>query len=138
VHADHAVGSPRDGGERRDRDRRRVRREHGVRGKHLVGPAEDVLLHGGVLDDRLDQQVGGDEVVDRRHPGQCLVRVGAALLGELRQALAHGVEPAVDRAWGGVVERDAAAGGGDHLRDSRAHLARPDHEDVAELHGAGG
>ena len=35
-------------------------------GKRLVGAAEDVLLDRGVLDDRLDHQVGGDELVDGR------------------------------------------------------------------------
>jgi hypothetical protein len=36
------------------------------------------------------------------------------------------------------VERDAAAGGGDDLRDPAAHLARSDDQDVLEVHGAGG
>ena len=34
------------------------------------------------------------------------------------------------------MERDAAAGRGDDLRDAAAHLARADDEDVLELHGA--
>ena len=37
-----------------------------------------------------------------------------------------------------VVERDAAAGGGDDLRDAGAHLARSDDEDVLEPHRARG
>ena len=54
---------------------RRVRREDRVRGQTRVGAAEDVLLHGGVLDDRLDHQVGGDEVVDGLDAAEHLVRV---------------------------------------------------------------
>ena len=67
-----------------------------------------------------------------------LVRVGAALLGELLEALPHRLEAALGRARRGVVERDAAAGGGDDLRDAAAHLAGSDDEDVLEPHRAGG
>ena len=56
----------------------------------------------------------------------------------LREALAHRLEPALDRARRGVVERDAAARGGDHLRDPAAHLPRPDDQDVLEPHAAAG
>ena len=85
--------------------------------------------------DRLDHQVGGDELVDGLDPGQHLVRVGPALLCEPRQAPVHRLEPALDRAGRGVVERHPAAGRGHHLRDPAAHLAGADHEDVAEPHG---
>ena len=103
-------------------------------GQHLVGAAEDLLLHGRVLDHRLDQQVGGDDLLDRRDAAEHLLRVAAALLGELLQALAHRREPALGRAGRGVVERDAAAGGRDDLRDAAAHLARADDKNVLELH----
>ena len=73
----------------RDRDRRGVRGEHGLRRQRLVGAAEDVLLDGRVLDHRLDHQVGRDELVHRLDAREHLVRVGPALLGQLRQALAH-------------------------------------------------
>ena len=58
-------------------------------GSSLVGAPEEVLLHGGVLDHRLDQQVGGDEVVDGADALEHLVGVGAALLRQLLEALAH-------------------------------------------------
>ena len=58
-------------------------------GKRLVGAAEEVLLDSGVLDDRLDHQVGRDELVDRRHARERLVGVGAALLGQPAEARVH-------------------------------------------------
>ena len=102
-------GRPGDRGERGDRNRGRVRREHGAVRQQPVGAPEELLLHGRVLDHGLDQQVGGDEVVDRVDPRQHLVGVGAALLGQLLEALAHRREPALGRARSGVVERDAPA-----------------------------
>ena len=65
-----------------------------------------------------------------------LVGVGAALLRELLEALAHRGEPPLGRTGIRVVERDVAAGGGDDLRDPAAHLARADDEDVLEIHAA--
>ena len=107
-------------------------------GSMLVRAAEDLLLHRRVLDDGLDHQVGGDELVDGGDPAEHLVGIGAALLGELLEALAHRREAALGRARRGVVERDAAAGGGDDLRDAAAHLAGADDEDVLESHRARG
>ena len=54
--------------------------------QHRVGAAEDVLLDGSVLDDGLDQQVGRDELADRRDACERLVGVGPALRGELDEA----------------------------------------------------
>ena len=71
------------------------------RRQHGVGAAEDVLLRGRVLDDRLDHQVGRDELVGRRDAGKRLVRVGAALLRELHEARAHRRRGPVDRAGNG-------------------------------------
>ena len=137
VHADDPVGPVRRGCEARDRDRRRVRGEDRRLGEQLVGAAEDVLLHARVLDDGFDQEVGRHEVCDRRHAPEHLVGLRPALLGELREALGHHCERAIGRPWDGVVERHAAAGGGDDLRDPATHLARPDDEDVLEAHGRG-
>ncbi len=44
------------------------------------------LLASGVLDDGLDQEVGGNEVVDRLDAREHLRRVNVAFLGELREA----------------------------------------------------
>ena len=75
-----------------------------------------------------------DDLVDGGDAREHLVGVGAALLRELLEALAHGGEPAVGRARRGVVERDAAAGRRDDLRDAAAHLSRADDEYVLEVH----
>ena len=55
-------------------------------GQRRVGGAEELLLRLGVLDDRLDQQVGVAERVDRRDPRQHLAAVRAALLVQLAEA----------------------------------------------------
>ena len=69
------------------------------------------------------------------HAGEHLVGIGAALLGQSVQALAHPLEARLDRARDGVVQRDAPSGGGDDLRDAAAHLAGADDEDVPRLAG---
>ena len=83
VHADHAIGPAGRGGERRDRDRRRVRREHRLGGQHLVRAPEDGLLHCRVLDHGLDHQVGRDEIDRRARLARAPRRGRPALLGEL-------------------------------------------------------
>ena len=108
------------------------------RGQRLVGSPEDRLLHADVLDDRFDEEVGGDDVVDGRHAGEDVLRRRPALLGELREALLHRRRAPVGRAGQLVVQRDAPARRRDHLRDPAAHLARADDEDVLELHDAAG
>ena len=45
-------------------------------GERLVGGAEQLLLHLGVLDDRLDEQIGLGEPVDGRHAAEDLGRGG--------------------------------------------------------------
>ncbi len=108
------------------------------RWKRLVGSPEDRLLHADVLDDRLDEKVRGDDVVDGRHADEDVLRCRAALLRQLREALLHRHERAVGGAGELVVERNAPAGRSDDLRDPAAHLARADNEDVLELHDAAG
>ena len=103
-----------------------------VSGSAASAARKIVLLHGGVLDHRLDQEVGRDDAVGRLDAAEHLVRVRPALLGQLRQAAAHPLEASLDGARGGIVKRDAPSGGGDHLRDPRSHLARADDEDVLE------
>ena len=138
MHPDDLVRPARDRGERRDRDRRRVRGEDGLGGEHLVRATEDRLLHGSVLDDGLDQKVGRNEVVDHRDPRKHLVGSRAALLRQLAEALLHARERSLACARHLVVEGDAAAGRGDDLRDAAAHLTRADDEDVLEAHDVAG
>ena len=103
-------------------------------GKDPVRATEEILLHGRVLDDRLDHQVGGHQLVDGGDSPEHLVRVGAALLGEPLEALAHRRQTAIRRAGKSVVKRDATAGGGHDLRDAAAHLPRADDKNVLEVH----
>ena len=103
-------GRPVDGGERRDRDRRRVRREDRRPAGASRRRAEDRLLHGGVLDDRLDHQVG-------RRRGPSTARRGRGRRRDRRRPsrracsrlVSHRREAAVDGAGHRVVERDAPA-----------------------------
>ena len=88
----------------------------------------------GVLDDRLDQEVGLDHVVHLGQALQHLLGRSASLLGELRQALLHPGDRSLDRSGDLVVERDAPAGRRDDLRDAAAHLACSDDEYVLESH----
>ena len=136
VHPDHLLRTLRGGREPGDRDRGRVRGEHGARREELVGGAEDLLLHRDVLDRGLDQEVGGREVVHGLDPREHLAGIDAALLGELLEALADRLERALGRSRNGIVERHPPAGGGDDLRDAAAHLPRADDVHVLEAHRA--
>ena len=107
-----------------------------MRGQRLVGLPEDLGLRVEVLDHGLDHQRRRDDLLDRRDAPEHLVGVGAALLRELLEALAHRREAALGRAGIRVVERDVAAGSRDDLRDPAAHLARSHDEDVLEIHAA--
>ena len=119
VHPDHAFGPLGDAAERCDRDRRGVRGEHRLVGKDPVCAAEEVLLHRRVLDDRLDHQVGGHELVDGAparapHPGRRRPSRRAS------RGSAHRAEPAFGGAGHGVV---AARHGGRTLpRPARCRL----------------
>ena len=104
-----------------------------MRGQLLVGAAKDVLFDGRVLDDRLDHQVGLDELADRRDPCEGLVRIDA----ELRQAAPHGLEGMLDSTRRGIEQRDAPARRSYDLRDPAAHLTCADNEYVLELEAHG-
>ena len=101
-----------------------------------VGVAEELPLDLGVLDHRLDQQICFGELTDRGDARKGLGRIGAALLGELREAPLHRLERPVGRTRKWVEERDSPSRRGDDLRDPAAHLAGADDEDVLELHQA--
>ena len=87
VHADHALRPRRDRAERGDRDRRRVRREHRARRQHLVRAAEDLFLdRASSTTASIIRSAGTSSStgsIRAEHP----VRIGAALLRELRRAL---------------------------------------------------
>jgi hypothetical protein len=134
---DHAVGPLGDRRQRRDRDRRRVRGEDRVPGQDRARAAEEILLHGRVLDDSLDHQVGRHELVDGRDPPSTSSGSAPPFSASRSRLLAHRPQPTLV-APGTRRERDATAGGGHDLRDAAAHLARADDEDVLEVHRARG
>ena len=114
VHADHAVGPLRARGERRDRDRRRVRGEDRARraaSRRPPGRARSSQPASSTTASIM--QVGGHELVDRRHPREHVVRGRAALLGELLEAAPHRLEATLERrrgarSWSETRRPDAA------------------------------
>ena len=103
-------------------------------GSTSVGGAEELLLRSGVLDDRLDHEVGRHELGGLRDAHEDLVRGGAALRLQPLEARAHGLETALDRSREGIVQQHLPPRGGDDLGDSGAHLAGADDEDALEAH----
>jgi hypothetical protein len=117
-----------DRGERADRNRARVRGKDRFRREQRVGFAEDVLLDGGVLDNRLDHQVCRHQAVDHLDPCEHRPGIRAPLLGELRKASLHRSERAIGRTGIRVGEDDLATGRRNHLGDPAAHLPGADDE----------
>ena len=105
-------------------------------GRTSVGAPEDVLLHVRVLDDRLDHEIGGDELVDAGHARRARRRVARrpSRRACVEALLASRSSAALDRARSLVVERDAPPGGRHDLGDAAAHLPGADDEDVLEPH----
>src|SRR5581483_2538883 len=90
---------------------------------------------GGILDDGLDHQVGGNEVGGGFDPGEDGAGLGAALLVELRQAPLDRGQAALDGPARAFVQADPPPRGGGDLGDPAAHLPRANHEHVIEPHG---
>jgi hypothetical protein len=135
VHPDHLVGTSGRASERRDRDRGRIRREHGGRRKLGIGSPEDLLLHRRVLDHRLDHQVGSHEILDRLDARQHFLHGRTAFRLDLRSTLADRLECPLRRTGLGVVQRRSPPRRRDDLGNAGAHLARSHHEHVFEVHG---
>jgi hypothetical protein len=134
VHPDHLVGTPGRSSERSDGNGGRVRGEHRLHRQLDVRPAEDLLLHLGVLDHGFDHQVGPDEIVDGLDAPQHFLHRRAAFLLQLRKALPHRVQRAVRRTRLRVLERHTPPRCCDDLGDACAHLPRSHHEHVLEFH----
>ena len=136
VHADHPVRPARRGGKRGDRDRGRVRGQDRLGWEYRVRLAEDLLLHGLVLHDRLDHEVGRDDPLDRRDAAENVFESDVGALGSKPlEALPHCGQTLIHRSGSGIVKRHAPSGCGQHLGDAAAHLTRADDEDVLEAHG---
>src|SRR5262249_10406488 len=121
--------------EQRDRDRRGVRGEDDLGLDDDVDAAEDRALGVGVLDDRLDDVVGADEIVDRGRGGESAehtVPVGRgelAFLDELAKALVYCAARAIEHRLRDVHEPDGEARLRERLRNAVAHRARADDAD---------
>ena len=71
VHADDPLGALHSRGERRDRDRRSVRREDALGDGDILDARKELALRGEVLDDRFDHQLGDTDVRQRDRPSRC-------------------------------------------------------------------
>ena len=139
VHADHATRARVGRRDLGDRERRGVGGQDGVLGDDPVELLEDLLLDLQRLHDRLDDEVGVLELLDRRGEADPVVQRLRLVLAELA---------ARDRAGGGVLEVLTAAGdavvvdlhaddgvavAGEHLRDPGTHGAQSDNADGLEV-----
>ena len=119
--------------ELRDRDGRRVRRDHGVAGSGL-DLRIDGELHVGTLEDGFDDEIGAVHGVrDRRRCREVSLRRRRRATADVSRLLQPGEEldGAVPRRFGqlgrGVDEHGRDAARGEHVRDADAH--RPGADD---------
>jgi hypothetical protein len=139
VHPDDPAGVRRRGADLGDRERGGVRGQDRVQPDDGVEGPEDLLLHGQLLHDRLDDEaavlhvghVGGE-----RDPADELVLL---LLGELaalhRPAgrVLHVLTSALEGLLGQLHADDLVAVAGEDLGDAGTHRAEADHADGGEL-----
>ena len=143
MHADDPFRALHPGGERRDRERRRVRREDAAVVHDVLDALDELALRGEVLDDRLDDELR-DADVRQRDDGRDPAERGVGL-GTREAAFRHlPVERFGDAALRGVagtdarvVQLDAVAVERGDLRDARAHRARADDGDDGILRQRG-
>jgi len=134
------LGPLGEGTERRDGNRRCVRREDHARARDGVELGEDRLLDVEVLDDGLDYVVAVGEVVNRRGGRQARLDLGLrlgcelALFHELAEALVDCLQRAVDRGRRGVVQLHREARLREDLRDAVAHRAGADDPNRLDVH----
>src|SRR5213080_5266595 len=142
VEADEALGPPGGGGQLGHGERGGVGREDRLGLHDLVEAREVILLHGQLLDDRLDHQVGLGQVVQTGRPAQALEEravVGGRQLAALDVLLELFLDLGplrVERPRGGLRHDRVEAGAGRGLRDAEAHLTGAEDADAANLHGA--
>src|SRR5438552_3287194 len=142
VEADEALGPPGGGGQLGHGERRGVGREDGLGLHDLVEASEVILLHGQLLDDRLDHQVDVGQVVQVDRPAQALEQrtvVGGrqlAALDVLLELLLDLGPLRIERPRRGLRHDRVEAGAGLGLRDAEAHLTGAEDADAANLHGA--
>ena len=97
----------------------------GVVAADLGEPLEQLALEVAALGRGLDHEVAAGQALELLHRLEQLGRagVGAALLGPLRQALAHVLRAALERLGHRVVQQRGHPGRAAELRDAGAHRA---------------
>ncbi|ESS38961.1 hypothetical protein P355_4465 [Burkholderia cenocepacia KC-01] len=135
MQAGDALRHAQPGRDRRDRDRRRVGRQHaGVIDMTFEG-REDLALHVEPFGRRLDDQRGAREIGQRAHRADSIARcVGLrrfepALLRQPRELGADAGQRLVAGCFVQVVQQHRMAGRRRDLRNARAHRAGADHAD---------
>jgi hypothetical protein len=140
VHPEHLVGTLRRGAEDRDRDRRRVRREHALGSGEAVERVEQRLLGVDVFADGFDDVVGLAEDIERgtgMEPAQDGITIGGcqfAFLHEPGEAGLDRAAPAVDHRPCDVHQPHLEAGLRERLGNPVAHRPRPHHADSLDRH----
>src|SRR5262245_57847087 len=110
MHAEHAIGPPGRRRERRDGDRRGIRREDRLFWRECVELSKRALFRPYVLDDRFHDETCRGEIFEplgRREPRENLIafaRRELALLGEFREALLDDLARATKRGGRDVRE----------------------------------
>ncbi len=135
VHADGALRRADRLAERTDRQRGGVGRDDRVCGQRRHRALEHALLRIEVLEDGLDQQPAGPEILraagDVQPRGRRIAGGGlqAALLDEPIEASTHALDGPLRGGVVDVQQMHVPPGGGRDLRDARAHGAGPDDAD---------
>ncbi len=143
MHAHHALGRRRRGGDLRHRERRRVRREDRVRPADALELGEQGALRLELLDDRLDHEVAGREGLElgrrleARDRAVPLLLRALALLDLAREEVTDPRRGRLAELVGDLAPDDGEARLDRDLRDPGAHRAEPDDSDLLDLHGGG-
>ena len=141
MHADHVLGPRRRAGQRRDEDRRRVRRDDRLLAADLRQLLEQLALEVWALGRRLDHELGVRqplELFDRVKPrpgGVRLLGAPAPPLGAPREPFLDLGAPALYGRGKRVVERRLHTREDPELGDAGAHRARPDHPEMHRRRG---
>ncbi len=145
VIADHARRVAATGGNRRDRQRRRVRREHATAAHHGFEFAKERLLHVELFDDRLDHQVAIGQLADRparrctfAERGERARLFELAFGRQLGESLGEVVARGADRGGVGIVQTHGQARQRGDLGDAAAHCAGSDNADSLDAEIARG
>ena len=141
---DDAARTLHPGGERGDRERRRVGREDAFVAHDVLDAAEELALRGEVFDDRLDDELRDADVGQRDHgrdpPDRGIdIALAEPALGRLpAERFGDAALRRVAGADARVVQLHAMAVQRGDLRDARAHRAGADHGDGGARRQCGG